>query len=160
MAEKPKHIKTNAIRLLETKQVPHILLYYDPSDGNIDACSVAEKLQKPPEDLFKTLVCRADKDVVVFCLPGPKELDLKKAAHITGVKKIQLVEVKELLPLTGYLRGGCSPIGMKKRYRTFIDKSCERKPYIIISGGALGIQIQLSPQDLINLIDAEIADLV
>lgn len=160
MGEKVKHVKTNAIRLLEAKGVSHSVLYYDPSDGRIDALAVAEKLSKSPEQLFKTLVCRADQGVLVFCIPGSAELDLKKAAKAAEVKKVELIGVRELQPLTGYVRGGCSPLGMKKSFPTFLDRACLAHQTIIISGGALGVQVEISPDDLRILTNATIADLV
>ncbi len=155
-----KQRKTNVIRLLEARGIPHSVLYYDPSDGRIDALSVAEKLGKSPEALFKTLVCKSDGGILVFCIPGSAELDLKKAARVAGVKKIELIGVRDLEPLTGYVRGGCSPIGMKKAYPAFLDSSCLTHRTIIISGGALGVQVELSPEDLRMLTEAAIADLV
>lgn len=155
-----KRVKTNAIRLLETKGIPHSVLYYDPSDGRIDALAVAEKLGKLPEELFKTLVCRSDKGILVFCIPGSSELDLKKAAKASGAKKVELVMVRELQPLTGYVRGGCSPLGMKKTFPTFLDASCRAHRVIIISGGALGVQLEISPTDVQKLTNAELADLI
>lgn len=154
-----KRVKTNAIRLLEGKGIPHSVLYYDPSDGRIDAQAVAEKLKKPPEELFKTLVCRSDRGILVFCVPGSSELDLKKAAKASGAKKVELVEVRELQPLTGYVRGGCSPLGMKKTFPTFLDTSCGAHRVIVISGGALGVQIEISPLDLQRILNATLADL-
>ncbi|MCX7788443.1 MAG: Cys-tRNA(Pro) deacylase [Spirochaetes bacterium] len=155
-----KQVKTNAIRLLESKGIAHSILYYDPSDGRIDARAVAEKLGKLPEQLYKTLVCRSETGVLVFCIPGSAELDLKKAAKAAGVKRVELIGVRELQPLTGYVRGGCSPIGMRKAYPTFLDKSCLSHKTIIISGGALGVQVEISPEDLWMLTEARISDLI
>jgi Cys-tRNA(Pro)/Cys-tRNA(Cys) deacylase len=155
-----KQSKTNAVRLLEAAGVSHDVLFYDPSDGRIDAAGVAEKLGESPDVLFKTLVARADRNIHVFCIPGNAELNLKKAAQAAGEKKIELVAVKELLPLTGYVRGGCSPLGMKKKYPLFIDEEVLLRDYIIISGGALGVQVRLGPEDLVGLTEAVTADLV
>jgi len=159
MSIKQKHPKTNVIRILENKRIPHQVLVYDPSDGRIDALSVAGKLGEAPENLFKTLVGRSEEGVEVFCIPGPAELDLKKAARAAGAKKVELVSVKELQPLTGYVRGGCSPIGMKKAYPLYIDTACTQHEYIVISGGALGVQVRISPQDLLALTGAVQANL-
>lgn len=155
-----KQSKTNAVRLLEAAGVSHAVLFYDPSDGRIDAAAVAEKLGEHPEALFKTLVARADRNIHVFCIPGNAELDLKKAARAAGEKKLELVAVKELLPLTGYVRGGCSPLGMKKKYPLVIEEEALMRDSIIISGGALGVQVRLGPEDLIKLTEAATADLV
>jgi Cys-tRNA(Pro)/Cys-tRNA(Cys) deacylase len=155
-----KQIKTNAVRLLEAAGIPHSVLVYDPSDGRIDAASVAEKLGESPGALFKTLVARAERNIYVFCIPGNAELDLKKAARAAGQKKIELIAVKELLPLTGYVRGGCSPLGMKKAYPLFVDADAGDREYIVISGGALGIQIRLGPGDLLTITGAATADLI
>ena len=105
-----KHQKTNAVRLVEAKGVAHEIFTYEAEDGVIDAVGVAEKLGLDPASLFKTLVARAERNVYVFCIPGNEELDLKKAAKAAGEKRVELVAVKELLPLTGYVRGGCSPV--------------------------------------------------
>ena len=129
-------------------------------DGEIDAVSVANKLGEKPERVFKTLVARGDKSgICVFCIPGNAELHPKKAAAESGNKKIEMVRVKELQPLTGYIRGGCSPIGMKKQYPTYIDGSAQEFDTIFVSAGTLGMQILLSPGDLQSLTEAEFADL-
>jgi len=154
-----KHVKTNAVRLLEAAGVPHETLTYETGDGGIDAVAVAGKLGRPPGDLFKTLVARAGRNVYVFCVPGDRELDLKKAARAAGEKKIELVAVKELPALTGYVRGACSPLGMKKSYPLFIDAAAESREEIVISGGALGLQISLAPADLFRVAGAAAADL-
>ena len=154
-----KQQKTNAIRLLESACVPHEVFTYDASDGKIDVLAVAEKIGKNPSELFKTLVARSGKNIYVFCIPGGSELNLKKAARAAEEKNIELTAVKELLPLTGYVRGGCSPLGMKKNYPLFIDIQAEGRSRIIISAGAIGIQISASPADIIKLTGAVTADL-
>jgi Cys-tRNA(Pro)/Cys-tRNA(Cys) deacylase len=154
-----KNQKTNVVRLLEAAGISHEVYTYDTCDGRIDVAAVAEKLGKDPADFFKTLVARSGRNIYVFCIPGGGELDLKKAARAAGVKKIELVAVKELLPLTGYVRGGCSPLGMKKIYPLFIDTQAEGRGRIIVSAGAVGIQVSVSPEDLIGLTCAVIAGL-
>jgi Cys-tRNA(Pro)/Cys-tRNA(Cys) deacylase len=154
-----KHRKTNAIRIVEAAGIACDISTYDTRDGKISAADVAKKLGKDPAEFFKTLVCRGGKNIYVFCLPGNEELDLKKAAREAGEKKIELVDLKELLPLTGYVRGGCSPIGMKKAYPLFIDRRAEEMPRLIVSGGEPGIQLCLAPQDLVRITGASPARL-
>jgi Cys-tRNA(Pro)/Cys-tRNA(Cys) deacylase len=153
-------MKTNATRILESHSIPHEQITYDSSDGEIDAISVADKIGAEHEQVFKTLVARGDKTgIVVFCVPGPFDLDLKKAAAASGNKKVEMIAVKELLPLTGYVRGGCSPIGMKKQYPTWIDETALLFKRIYISAGAHGAQILISPRRLASLIDAVFAEI-
>ncbi|MDR3201440.1 MAG: Cys-tRNA(Pro) deacylase [Spirochaetales bacterium] len=154
-----KKQKTNVIRLLEAAGIAHEVYTYDASDGKIDAAAVAEKLGKAPSEFFKTLVARGGKNIYVFCVPGNGELDLKKAAQAAREKKIELVAVKELLPLTGYVRGGCSPIGMKKKYPLFLDAQAEGRGRIIVSGGLVGVQVSTAPADLLAITGASTADL-
>jgi Cys-tRNA(Pro)/Cys-tRNA(Cys) deacylase len=151
--------KTNAIRILEAAGIEHTIYTYDAGDGKIDLGAVAEKIGKSPSELFKTLVARGGKNIYVFCVCGVGELDLKKAAKAAGEKKIELAAVRELLPLTGYVRGGCSPVGMKKNYPVFIDAQAEGRDRIIVSGGAIGVQVSLAPEDLLCLTSARFADL-
>lgn len=153
--------KTNAIRLIAAESIPCDILSYSVDEDHLDALSVARLLSLNPETLFKTLVARDDRlQVRVFCIPGSSELDLKKAARAAGVKSIEMIKARELLPLTGYRRGGCSPVGMKRRYPTYIDEfalACER---ITVSAGARGLQVRLAPEDLLRLTGAIPADLV
>ncbi|WP_316572169.1 Cys-tRNA(Pro) deacylase [Neobacillus sp. YIM B06451] len=152
--------KTNAMRLLDSKKAEYAMLSYEVSDGKVDGVSVAEKIGKPKEMVFKTLVTQgASKNIYVFVIPVEAELDMKKAAKAAGEKKVEMVPVKDIQKLTGYIRGGCSPIGMKKLYKTFIDSSAEHLDWMIVSGGKIGVQIELPPEILIDVIDAEIADL-
>lgn len=152
-------MKTNALRILEARYIPHEQVSYDSSDEEIDAVSVADKIGAEHEQVFKTLVARGDKaGIVVFCIPGPFELDLKKAASVSGNKSIEMVKTKELLPLTGYIRGGCSPVGMKKLYPTWIDETALLHERIYVSAGVRGMQMLLAPQDLAALVEAEFAD--
>ena len=116
--------KTNAIRLLESQKILHATINYDSNEDELDAISVAVKINADPESVFKTLVTRGDKTGInVFVIPGPYDLDLKKAASASGNKKVEMIKMKKLLPLTGYIRGGCSPIGMNKHYPTFAAKN-------------------------------------
>jgi Cys-tRNA(Pro)/Cys-tRNA(Cys) deacylase len=153
--------KTNAIRLLEAAGIAHEVYTYDASDGKIDAAAVAEKLGKSLADFFKTLVARGQggNNIYVFCIPADGELDLKKAAKAAGEKKIELTSVKELLPLTGYVRGGCSPFGMKKKYPLFLDAQAEGRGRIIVSGGLIGVQVSVAPGDILGITGAFTADL-
>lgn len=153
-------LKTNAIRILEVKGITHTFSTYEVNEDELDAVSVANKIGAETESVFKTLVTQGDKTgVIVFCIPGNLELDLKKAAAASGNKKIEMIKMKDLLPLTGYIRGGCSPIGMKKNYPTYIDETAGLFDQIYVSAGARGIQVRLTPNDLINVIDGTYADL-
>ena len=134
---------------------------YEFSEDELDAVTVARKINADPEAVFKTLVTRSDKnEIAVFIIPGNFELDLKKAASASGHKKIEMIKVKELLPLTGYIRGGCSPIGMKKLFPSFIDETAQLHEEIYVSAGVRGMQIKLAPDDLLNFINAAYADLI
>lgn len=153
--------KTNAIRILELKGIEFQTVKYDFNENELDAASVAKKVKAEPETVFKTLVARGNKTGInVFCIPGNYELNLKKAAKVSGNKSIELVKVKELLPLTSYIRGGCSPIGMKKKYPTFIDETAQLFEKIYISAGVIGTQIIISPNQLSELIGSEYVDLI
>ena len=154
-------MKTNAVRILESKNISHSTIEYEFNEEEIDAVSVANKIDADPETVFKTLVARNEKnELSVFIIPGNFELNLKKAASASGSKKIEMIKVKELLPLTGYIRGGCSPIGMKKLFPTFIDETAQLYEKIYVSAGVRGMQLFLSPEDLANVIEAEFADLI
>lgn len=152
--------KTNAMRLLEQSRIPFRTAQYDYDESDLSGLHVAEQTGMPAEQVFKTLVAQGDKTgFLVFCIPVCCELNLRKAAAVSGNKKVELIAVKELLPLTGYLRGGCSPIGMKKRFPTFVEETAQLYEWIAVSAGVRGQQILLSPEDLINFIKAEFADL-
>lgn len=156
-----KTSKTNAVRILEKLNVEHEVLEYASDDEKIDAVSVAEKLNVKPEIVFKTLVARNDQnEILVFIIPGNFELDLKKAANTGGFKKVELINQKELLEITGYIRGGCSPIGMKKKFPTFIDESAELFKFIFVSAGKRGTQIKIDPKVLSETVEAKISDLI
>lgn len=153
-------VKTNAIRILESKKVNHEVLTYESKDGKIDGISVAHKIGIDEKQVFKTLVAQGtSKELYVFVIPVAEELNLKAVASITGEKKIEMIHVKDILKYTGYIRGGCSPIGLKKNYKTFLDKSCEGLEYIIVSAGKIGYQIKISPNDLLNVVSGEVEEL-
>ena len=152
--------KTNAVRLIELKSIPHTTLSYDYEEAHIDAVSVARTLCVDPDQVFKTLVASSHSgETLVFCIPGSAELDLKKAARASGTKQIRMVRAAELEKLTGYTRGGCSPIGMKKLLPTYLDESAELWDRILVSGGRRGLQIEIAPVDLIDVAHAAVADL-
>lgn len=152
--------KTNAIRILDTKGLNYNLFTYDASDGKIDGISVAHKINQDVVKVYKTLVAQgASQNIYIFVIPVSAELDLKKAAKVVGEKKIELIPVKDILKWTGYIRGGCSPIGMKKQYPTFIDISAEDVNTMIISGGKIGVQIELALSILKNVIDFQLVEL-
>lgn len=154
-------MKTNAIRILESKNILFETAEYKFNEDEIDVVSVARKIGANPEIVFKTLVAHnEEKNVFVFVIPGCYELNLKKAAKASSSKKIELIKVKDLQSITGYIRGGCSPIGMKKLFPTFIDESAQLFDFIYISAGIRGMQIKISPFDLIKIINAQFADLI
>jgi Cys-tRNA(Pro)/Cys-tRNA(Cys) deacylase len=143
--------KTNAARFLDGLKISYKLSEYEIDESNLSAESVAKKVGLPPEQVFKTLVARGDKTgVLMACIPGNAELDLKAMATVSGNKKVEMVPMKEIQQLTGYIRGGVSPIGTKKHYPIFLDESAMRFPFISISAGARGSQIFISPRDLIG----------
>ena len=153
--------KTNAMRLLDAKKMEYKMMSYDNEDGKIHGTAVAEKIGRAAESVFKTLVAHgaAQQNISVFVIPVGEELDLKKAAKVAGEKKIEMLHVKDLLKWTGYIRGGCSPIGMKKLYPTFIDSSAESLDTMIVSGGKIGIQIELTLANLVAAADAKVEPL-
>jgi Cys-tRNA(Pro)/Cys-tRNA(Cys) deacylase len=152
--------KTNAVRIVEHANIPCREFFYEYDENDLNGNHAAEALGKPPEEVFKTLVARGERTGInVFCIPVCFELDLKKAARAAGDKNMELIAVKELLPLTGYIRGGCSPVGMKKQYPTFIDETCILYDEIAVSAGARGHQMLLPPEALAELIHAELVDL-
>ena len=154
-----KQVKTNAIRLLDTQKVAYKIHEYDHEDGAIDGVSVAEKLGQDPGAVFKTLVTKpAGKDsCCVFVIPVAEELDMKKAAKAVGEKSVSMLHLVDLTKYTGYVRGGCSPLGMKKQYPTVFDESCLNHPAICVSAGRIGTQIEADPRDLIRLSKATTA---
>lgn len=152
--------KTNVMRILDKAKIPYTTKTFEFSEEELSGVEASEALGFDPAMVFKTIVTRGDKTgPVVFCLPSDKEIDLKAAARVSGNKSVAMVHVKELQGLTGYIRGGCSPIGMKKQYPTYIDESCAEHDIISISAGQRGHQVCLAPADLIRLIEAGTADL-
>ncbi len=150
--------KTNAARLLDRARIDYELIPYEVDENDLAATHVAESLGEPIERVYKTLVLRGDRNGYFVCVvQGDKEVDLKAAAKVSGNKSADLIPMKELLPTTGYIRGGCSPIGMKRRFPTFIDVSCEAFDYIYISAGVRGLQIRIAPDDLVRFVGAELA---
>lgn len=153
--------KTNAARLLDQLHIPYQLVEYEVDESDLSAESVARKVHLPLHQVFKTLVARGDKTgVFLACIPGDAELDLKAMAKVSGNKKVELVPLKEVLPLTGYIRGGVSPIGTKRPYPVYLDSSAFQFPYISISAGARGYQFFISPEELrkaVKAIPCEIA---
>ncbi len=156
---KQKEEKTNVMRVLDQKDIPYTPHAYDPEAG-LDGAGVARQLGQDPERVFKTLVARgASGGLYVFDIPVEANLDLKKAARAVGEKSIAMIHQKELLPLTGYIHGGCSPVGMKKQYPTVFDETAELFDTICVSAGKIGFQVELSPTALMELVGASTADL-
>ena len=151
--------KTNAMRILERNKVAYVMHSYPPGDS-VDGVTVAAKIGWPVELVYKTLVTKGKSgDTFVFVIPVARELDLKKAAKAVGEKAVEMIHVKDINRVTGYIRGGCSPIGMKKQYRTVIDQSAESLERFLQSAGKIGFQVELKPTDLRDLIGASFADL-
>ncbi len=152
--------KTNAQRMLEKEKLPYTAHTYDTQDGLLDGVSVANKVGMPVEKVFKTLVTRgASKNIFVFIIPVALELNLKAAAKAVGEKSVEMIHVKEITPLTGYVKGGCSPIGMKKRYTTVADASALTQETVVVSAGRIGDQIELTPQHLEQATGCHFADI-
>lgn len=157
---KEKEIKTNAMRILDKKKITYQVNSYTCEEF-IDGVHIADKLGQSYEQSFKTLVAVGKSiEHYVFVIPVDKEIDFKKAAKVVGEKSIELVPVKEIQGLTGYIRGGCTPIGMKKLFKTIIQESAKEHKEIIISGGKLGLQIILNPEDLIMVVNGEYGDVI
>ena len=156
-----KPIKTNVLRHLDAHKIPYETREYDVSDENYDGKLVADKVGLPAEMIYKTLVLTGDKTPHVVCVvPVEKELDLKAVARATGNKSVAMLPQKELLPLTGYLRGGCSPIGMKKKFPTYLDETCQLYDLIAVSAGERGHQMLVDPLELAELVQAKMVDLI
>lgn len=152
--------KTNAARLLDQAGIEYELIPYVVDENNLAAELIAEQLEEPIEQVFKTLVLCGDKTGHFVCvIPGCCEVDLKKAAMVSGNKKCDLIPMKELLPLTGYIRGGCSPVGMKKPFPTYIDETASLYEYIYISAGVRGLQFKINPEELTSYVKAALADI-
>lgn len=155
-----KIAKTNVARLLDRAKIKYELVPYVVDENDLSAGHIAEQLGENIEQVFKTLVLRGDKTGHFVCvIPGEDEVDLKKAAKVSGNKKAELIHMKELLPTTGYIRGGCSPIGMKKPFPTFFHESCQMHSYIYVSAGVRGLQLKINPSDLVNYVGATVCDL-
>ena len=153
--------KTNVARLLDSAKIRYELVPYEVDENDLSAMHVAEQLGENPEQVFKTLVLEGNKTNYFVCIvPGDSEIDLKKAAIVSGNKSCALIHQKDLLSVAGYIRGACSPIGMKKHYPTYIHHSCEEHPYIFVSAGQRGLQLKISPSDLISVTKAQISDLI
>lgn len=152
--------KTNAARLLDQLKIPYKLIAYEVDESDLGATHIANQLGQPIERLFKTLVMRGDKTGLFVCvIPGAEEVDLKKTAKATGNKKVEMIHVKELLPLTGYIRGGCSPIGMKKPLPTWFHLTLTDYDKVFCSAGQRGLQFCLAPQDLLKAAKGSLCDL-
>jgi Cys-tRNA(Pro)/Cys-tRNA(Cys) deacylase len=151
--------KTNAMRQLDAAKIKYEVCEYEVDENNLAGTHIAEQIGLPYDIVFKTIVTKGDKTgYLVFCVPCDKEIDLKKAAAATGNKKIDPLHVKDLLGLTGYIRGGCSPIGMKKKFPTYFDLSAEKNEKITISAGVRGAQLLLDTQTLLKFVGAKTAD--
>ena len=158
---KDKINKTNAARMLDKSRVPYKLVPYEVDEDDLSAKHVADVLGENIEQVFKTLVLHGDKTGHLVCVvPGDHEVDLKKVAKASGNKKCDMIAVKELLPLTGYIRGGCSPIGMKKHFPTYIHSTIENFDKIWVSAGIRGLQIEIAPKDLIREVRASVSDII
>ena len=157
---KQKIEKTNAARLLDRAKITYSLIPYEVDESDLAARHVAEQLGEDISTVFKTLVLAGDRTGHLVCVvPGNHEVDLKAAARVSGNKRVEMIAMKELLPTTGYIRGGCSPIGMKKRFPTYIHSSALEHEVIYISAGVRGLQIRIAPTDLIAFVGAEVAEI-
>lgn len=160
MAKREREVKTNAMRILDKNKIPYEVVTYDCEEF-IDGIHIADQLGQPYEISFKTLVTVGKSgNYYVFVLPVDREVDFKKAARCAGEKSVEMLHVKDINGVTGYIRGGCTPVGMKKLFPTFIHESAKRFEKIIISGGQLGVQIHLNPGDLAGVVGAKFADIV
>ncbi len=152
--------KTNAARLLDKAKIVYELVPYIVDEEDLSATHIADQLSEPIEQVFKTLVLKADKTGHFVCvIPGDQEVDLKKAAKVSGNKSCDLIPMKELLPLTGYIRGGCSPVGMKKLFPTYFHTTCRNFDYIYVSAGVRGLQLKLNPVELVQIVRGTVAEL-
>ena len=153
--------KTNAMRRLDAAKIPYEVKEYEVDESDLSGVHIASQIGLPCEMVFKTLTAKGDKTgVIVFCIPCHKEIDLKKAAVVTGNKKVELLHVKDLLATTGYVRGGCSPIGMKKSFPTFIEQSALEHEKITVSAGIKGAQLLLKVSDLLQFVGAKVCQIV
>ena len=153
--------KTNAMRILDREKIPYQMMSYESGDGKIDGISVAGKIGRDPQSVYKTLVAQgASGAIYVYVIPVAEELNLKKAASAAADKKVEMAPVKDIQKLTGYIRGGCSPIGMTKKYRTFIQEGARELDTVIVSGGKIGTQIEIKPELLAQVTEADFKDLI
>ncbi len=153
--------KTNAMRLLESAKIEYLPLEYEVDENDLSGMHIAKQLGRDPDTMFKTIAARGEKHgILVFCIPVSCEIDLKKAANAAEDKRVELLPVKELLGATGYIRGGCSPIGMKKKYPTFIDESCLLFDKITVSAGIRGCQLEIETDKLIPFLEAKTCDII
>ena len=152
--------KTNAMRQLDAAKIPYTVCSYEVDENDLSGTHIAEQIGLPYEQVFKTIVTKGDKTgYLVFCVPCHKEIDLKAAAAVTGNKKIEPVHVKDLLGLTGYIRGGCSPVGMNKKFATYFDQSVEAQTSITVSAGVRGMQLLLSREEILRFTGAKVASI-
>ena len=153
--------KTNAARLLDKAKIKYELVPYEVDENDLAASHIATQLGEDIRQVFKTLVLKGDKTGHFVCVvPGDAEVDLKKAAKVSGNKKVDLIPMKELLPTTGYIRGGCSPVGMKKAFPTYFHSTCMDFDYIYVSAGVRGLQLKIAPADLVGYVRASVADII
>ncbi|MGM9836332.1 MAG: Cys-tRNA(Pro) deacylase [Muribaculaceae bacterium] len=153
--------KTNAARLLDKAKIKYELVPYEVDENDLAASHIATQLGEDIRQVFKTLVLKGDKTGHFVCVvPGDAEVDLKKAAKVSGNKKVDLIPMKELLPTTGYIRGGCSPVGMKKTFPTYFHSTCMEFGYIYVSAGVRGLQLKIAPADLVGYVRASVADII
>lgn len=158
---KEKVIKTNAMRILDSNKINYEMIAYESKDGKIDGISVANKIGIDEANVFKTLVAQGtSKELYVFVIPVAEELNLKESAVIAGEKKIEMIHVNDIMKYTGYIRGGCSPIGQKHQYKTFIHESAKELDFIVVSAGKIGYQIKINPNDLISVVNGEFKFLI
>ena len=152
--------KTNAMRILDSKGINYNIIEYEVEDGKIDGVSVTKKIHKEFKEVYKTLVTKGSAEIYVFIIPVQEHLDLKKAAKLALEKKLEFININDILKTTGYIRGGCSPVGMKKEFKTFIQEDSLSLKNIIVSGGKIGLQIELGPLDLKKVIDLQFVDII
>lgn len=161
MAKAKKNVKTNAMRILEREKIDYIEHSYTVEKDHVDGLTAARELGEDPKTVYKTLVTQGvSKEFYVFVIPVAENLDMKKAAKACKEKKVEMIHVKDLTKTTGYIRGGCSPVGMKKQFATYIDETAKDLERIIVSGGKVGYQIELKPEDLLKVARAELADII
>ncbi|WP_252235476.1 Cys-tRNA(Pro) deacylase [Clostridium sp. ZS1] len=156
-----KESKTNAMRILDSSKIEYTTYNYQNKDGKIDGVAVAHKINKNEQEVFKTLVTQGhSKDFYVYVVPVAQELDMKKAAKAASEKSIEMIHVKDINKITGYIRGGCSPIGMKKAFKTFFHNTALNYETIVFSGGKIGSQIEMNPKQLENILDCTFVDII